>query len=75
MKFLIPLVFLAGCMTTENSYNKGDNSMRQADMDNCQIDALAQAPRAIDPAGIDRNFDLRMRIFNACMSDQGYSIQ
>lgn len=65
-------LLLAGCAVTENNYQSGDNSNRQADMDECQISALAQAPRSIDMNNIDRNFDLRMRIFDACMAEKGY---
>ena len=73
MRFLIIGFLLAGCVVTENSYQKGDNSTRQADMDTCQIAALEKAPRAVDANNIDRNFDLRMRIFDACMTEKGYA--
>jgi hypothetical protein len=72
MRFLIIGLLLSGCVVTENSYQRGDNSTRQDDMDACQISALGQAPRAIDANNIDRNFDLRMRIFDACMAEKGY---
>ena len=72
MRFVIVGLLLAGCVVTENSYQKGDNLNRPADMDTCQISSLAQAPRAIDQNNIDRNFDLRMRLFDACMAEKGY---
>lgn len=73
MRFLLIGFLLAGCVVTENSYQRGDNSNRQADMDACQIGALAQAPVAVDANNIDRNFDLRMRLFDACMAEKGYT--
>ena len=60
---------------TSENYQKGDNLSRQADMDQCQVGALAKAPRAPNSSDVDLNFDLRMRMFDACMTEKGYAVK
>jgi len=69
--FILPLL-LAGCVTPA-SYDNGDNTTRQADIDSCMADATRQVPQRLDYAGIDLNAQIRMRAFDACMSEKGYS--
>lgn len=73
----LALLSLTGCVEirTENTYQKGSNETRRSDMDQCDVAAQSKAPIAMDSFDIDRNFELRMRLFDACMEEKGYSIQ
>lgn len=68
-------LILAGCggVTTQN-YQREDNSNRQEDMDNCMAEATREVPPRPDYAGIDLNYEIRMRYFNDCMTEKGYTI-
>lgn len=65
-------LFLAGCVTASD-YQSDDISNRQADMDACMAEATREVPQRLDYAGIDLNADIRLRYFNGCMSELGYS--
>lgn len=68
---LLTLVLpLAACVTPDSYTGPGN---RQADMDGCMSQATRDVPPRPDYAGIDLNHEIRMRAFDACMSERGYS--
>ena len=73
MRFLVLPIALAGCMTTAENFQAADNSNRQMDMDSCMAEATREVPQRMDFAGIDLNFDIRMRYFDRCMASRGYT--
>lgn len=70
----LPIV-LAGCVgVTAENYQRDDNSNRSQDMDSCMAEATREVPPRPDYAGIDLNHEIRMRYFNECMTEKGYTI-
>lgn len=66
-------LILAGCGTTAENYQRGDNSERAGDIDSCMVEATREVPQRLDYAGIDLNHEIRMRYFNECMAEKGYT--
>lgn len=65
---------LAGCVgVTSQDYQRGDNSERAGDTDACMAEATREVPQRLDYAGIDNNAPIRMRYFDDCMAEKGYT--
>ena len=77
IKFLIPLLLLAGCASSDlsgNDFNKPGvtSSQRMSDTQYCSAQARRTAAAAGAPQSPEERAERRNELFSMCMMDRGY---